>query len=55
MFQECERLEKLKRDVDGEKYACHASSLLDVEGATDLMSGLTVKSTKVSRYVLMAG
>ena len=44
--QETKSLEDLIRVVDGEKYNCHASSILDTEEVTDQMASVSLKPNK---------
>ena len=46
-MQESAALEELKKEVDGLKYSCHASSILDTDELTEQMAGATVSNNKV--------
>jgi hypothetical protein len=41
-------LEELIHIVDGEKYSCHASSVLDINNVTDHLGAMTVNPKEVS-------
>lgn len=45
---EVKNLEDLIHVVDGEKYSCHATSVLDLNDVTDQMGAMTVNPKTVS-------
>lgn len=45
-------LEDLIHTVDGEKYSCHATSVLDINHVTDQMGAITV-NPKMVRVILI--
>ena len=47
ILQEMLALEALLLEVDGQKYSCRASSILDSEDVADQISALSVKERKL--------
>ena len=52
-LKEISALEDLVKRVNGEKYSCHANSILDMESVTDQVSNISLNNKKVCLTVLL--